>query len=411
MPSDDVLPYDIAIQIIDIVGETKNTNLLKRLALVSHSFNQLCSKYLFATIELHDAKHRTPSSKKGFIKLVESRPDVIRYIHKLTYNLTRARCKKANVDHLVSPVLSNFLPTISCLNTLEIIGLDNTSYSKRQWNRLDSSLTSSFLHLMHLPTINHIHLSNIVDFPLSSLASCVNLHGLNIRSPFNWLEEECSVVQSKIAPKIREFQTELSFESMKTLLHAKRQDGQPAFDFMDLRRLSMFFARSEDYQNLRYLLQNAKLFEELHLEFGGGYSASLLGLDEILSASARTLKVLDLTVLFSSYLLVGLCEKLEAMAGHDTLEALSFEFVLEHHEREDSIGTIVQEVETLLVKPGWSALRQVSIKFSIALACGSREYRAELVETLQCLPDIYLSRLSNLESVAFNYSVVRRNTG
>jgi hypothetical protein len=183
MPSDDVLPYDIAIQIIDIVGETKNTNLLKRLALVSHSFNQLCSKYLYATVELHDARRATPSSKKGFVKLVESRPDVIRYIRKLTYNLTRARCKKANVDHLVSPILSNhFLPTISCLDSLEIIGLDNTSYSKRQWNRLDSSLTSAFLQLMHLPTINHIHLSNIVDFPLSSLTSCMGSI-YSLRSP------------------------------------------------------------------------------------------------------------------------------------------------------------------------------------------------------------------------------------
>ena len=50
-----VLPFDIIAQIIDIVGDKKDTNLLKELALVSYTFHQLCIKHLFATVELHDA--------------------------------------------------------------------------------------------------------------------------------------------------------------------------------------------------------------------------------------------------------------------------------------------------------------------------------------------------------------------
>ena len=46
------LPFDIIVLIIDIVGENKDINLLKELALVSHSFLQICSKHLFATVEL-----------------------------------------------------------------------------------------------------------------------------------------------------------------------------------------------------------------------------------------------------------------------------------------------------------------------------------------------------------------------
>ena len=82
-----VLPFDIIALIIDIVGENNDTNLLKDLALVSHSFLQTCSKHLFATVELHDAdpKRRVASSKKGFVKLLESRPEVVKYIRKLTY--------------------------------------------------------------------------------------------------------------------------------------------------------------------------------------------------------------------------------------------------------------------------------------------------------------------------------------
>ena len=44
------LSYDIIVQIIDNIGETNDLNLIKELALVSHSFNQICAKHLFASL-------------------------------------------------------------------------------------------------------------------------------------------------------------------------------------------------------------------------------------------------------------------------------------------------------------------------------------------------------------------------
>ena len=86
------LPFDIFAQIIDTIGENKETDFLKELSLVSHCFNQICSKHLFATIELHDADPNyyplpLASSKKGFVKLLRNRPDVVNYIRKLTYKV------------------------------------------------------------------------------------------------------------------------------------------------------------------------------------------------------------------------------------------------------------------------------------------------------------------------------------
>ena len=49
------LPFHIIALIVDNVGENKDIYLLKELALVSHSFLQICSKYLFAAVKLHDA--------------------------------------------------------------------------------------------------------------------------------------------------------------------------------------------------------------------------------------------------------------------------------------------------------------------------------------------------------------------
>ena len=187
------------------------------------------------------------------------------------------------------------------------------------------------------------------------------------------------------------------------MLHAKRQDGLRAFNFMDIRQVSMSFIQFEDEQNIRYLLQNATLLEKLYFSINS--SLSLVGLHDILSPIARTLKVLGLRVPIygSAHLpLGGLCEGLEAMAGHYMLEALSIEFLVGFPDTEDFrvIGYSIQKVERVLVKPEWSALRQVSFKVTGVLM-GNR-----LFEALQSLPNKYLTLLSKLESVSFNYSVL-----
>ena len=380
-----VLPFDVLVLIIDIVGENKDTDLLKRLALVSHSFLQICSKHLFATVELHDAnpEFHVASSKKGFVKLLRSRPKVVNYIRKLTYKVGFSYPNISEDDR----ILSNFLPTISRLNCLTITGV--AFY--RDWNTLDSSLTSALLHLMHLPTINHIDLSYIKNFPLTGLTPSVNLHRLDINNLS--LSSPEIVVPLEMWPKIREFHASESSLVTTKLLHAKTQDGRPAFNFMDLRQFSISFDRFEDEQIVRYLLQNAKLLEKLHLIL----RRSLVGL---LSPSAHTLKVLDLTVFLYHPvpLLAGVCEELEAMAGHNMLEALFFEVYVDNYYTEDFMGPLIQNVENVLVKPGWSALRQVSFKVSI-FGDGAK------FETLQSLPDKYLSQLSKLESIYFSYSV------
>ena len=386
-----VLPFDVIALIIDIVGENNDTNLLKELALVSHSFHQICIKHLFAHVELHDVGwDYSTSSKKGFIKLVKSRPNVVNYIRKLTYEAGHN-----NDDHLLSPILSNFLPKNSCLNCLAI------NASNFRWNELDSSLTSAFLHLISLPTLNHINLSYIGNFPPSSLTSSVNLFRLDMSylSCFDYPEEDnfYKTLQSEMNPKIREFHTWDSCLLTETLLDVKGQDGRPVFNFMDLRRLSISFFYYEDKRNIQCLLEKAKLLERLSLSVD--FEESLVG---VFSTSARTLKVLDLTVPIYQYHvppLAGLCKELEAMAGHNTLEVLSFEVLVDSNYAVDSVGSTIQEVENVLVKPGWSALRQISFKLKIVV-CGGR---AELTE-LQSLPDKYLTRLSKLESVAFNYS-------
>ena len=248
-----VLPFDIIVLIIDMIGENNDTNLLKELALVSHSFLQICRKHIFATVELHDAqicskhlfatvelhdadpKRHVPSSKKGFVKLLERRPDVVEYIRKLTYTINHDHVLPPhfasvlnfdNEDNLLSSILPNFLRTIPRLNSLKIHA------SQLDWNKLNPSLISALLHLMQLPTINHIDLSSIYYFPLSSFTPSVNLLRLdieNLRDDFDSkLDEDGSrspkfVGKLESIPKIRHFRTFNSYPMTKKLLHGETQ--------------------------------------------------------------------------------------------------------------------------------------------------------------------------------------------
>jgi hypothetical protein len=99
------------------------------------------------------------------------------------------------------------------------------------------------------------------------------------------------------------------------------------------------------------------------------------------------------------------------MAGHNinVLEALSLKVEIVSVGTEDYIGSIIQKVEKVLVKPGcqwshWSALRRISFKLLLTRWGENNGYSTELCEALQSLPDKYLSHLSKLESVAFDYS-------
>jgi hypothetical protein len=126
----------------------------------------------------------------------------------------------------------------------------------------------------------------------------------------------------------------------------------------------------------------------------------------LLSPIAGALKVLDLSVPLTDDVLlplVGLCEELEAMAGHSMLEALSLEVEVTCFQTKDFIGPIFQKVEKTLVKHGWFALRQVSFKVSVTYDMGGWSLAERLSDALQPLPDEYLSYLPKFESVAFNF--------
>ena len=79
---------------------------------------------------------------------------------------------------------------------------------KKEWNTLDFSLTSALLHLMHLPTINHIEISFI------PLASNLSLH---LTICIGWIYPICSTQRERLVPSQDEQNTVECRVDWKTL--------------------------------------------------------------------------------------------------------------------------------------------------------------------------------------------------
>jgi hypothetical protein len=189
------------------------------------------------------------------------------------------------------------------------------------------------------------------------------------------------------------------------LLHARLQDGQPAFRFIHLRRLSISVLRKEDRWAFGQLVLNARFLQKLELSLG--INECSVGLHRLLSPRARTLKYLEVSLHVHTggperLPLGGLCRELEAMAGNNILEALCFVIYIEVDDTEETIGPTIQNLETALLKPGWSTLRRVSITL-ICTDSVSVEEGTKINDGLQSLSDNYLSQLS--EAVELEYIV------
>ena len=109
-----------------------------------------------------------------------------RWSHSITTILNSASFRQQRQSALTHPSKSprNNSPSQQPHNRRLVLGLELS----------ELFLTSALLHLMHLPTINHIDLSYIYNFPLSSLVPSVNLlrldiHHLRISSNVDQLKE------------------------------------------------------------------------------------------------------------------------------------------------------------------------------------------------------------------------------
>ncbi|KAF8808939.1 hypothetical protein BYT27DRAFT_7188471 [Phlegmacium glaucopus] len=381
------LPYDIVEHIIDVLAAEGDLTPVKNAALASSSILHLCRKHIFRTITFN---HGHGLLKQRFISLLANNPDIVQYIRELSYEMHHH-------DAQLWPLLPNLLQTISHLECLRIRGALSNPEGKLDWIDMDPLLRSALLRLMYLPTLTHLDIERVRNLPISALALCINIERLDIRyvtvTPFEDLGSNTTPsLQSSQTPRILHFRNDSSQTAVGRLLQARWRDGRSVLDFTHLKRLFLDFDMFEDVQVTQELFENVKHLEELLINVQVN-TQSLAGLSEMISSNARNLRSLEVMSVFKSRrshaLMIGLCEELEALTGNNVLQFLKITFVMDGCESRTLVETAFGRLEEVLMDPGWSALKCVSIE--IHVRCCYRDARRL---ELNSVPEVYLSRLS-----------------
>ena len=243
------LPYDIVERIIDILAAEGDLIPIKNASLTSSSVLHFCRRHIFHTISSYS--NRRPL-KKQIIKLLVNNPAIAQYIRELDYLVHYT-------DSQLSPLLPNLLHTISHLECLRFRsdGVD--------WTEMDPLLRSTLLHLMCLPTLTRVVITNVWNIPISAFAPCINLQQLDIRyitlAPF----EDQNPSSCSQTPRILHFRNVSSHTAVKSLLQAKRKDGRPVLDFAHVKTLVLEFDMFQDVQLTQELFENTSYLEELQI--------------------------------------------------------------------------------------------------------------------------------------------------
>lgn len=272
-PSIYVLPLEIIEDAIDIIAaddrQTSPFTLpnVKACSLTCHTFLPRSRRHIFRSIMIRDAHpyiQRFPPAApsplaSSFAALLAASPHIAELVRELHYIFPE-----------IGGRLSNASPILQKLTKLEMFGLYPDDGGTVSWWGLNPRSRSIFISLMHLPSMIHLRLGSVTDFPLSLLFSCVNLQTLCLdgvkfdEHNVHMTTQPSSSRNIKLLElelKIDHFINDAVFEIAKMIT----KNGDPIFDLSGLKKLTTTI-HSRDQLELTYkTLRRATNIESIHL--------------------------------------------------------------------------------------------------------------------------------------------------
>ena len=249
-----VIPLDVYGLIIDSLAEDgKELTTMRACSLVSRAFLHLSRKHIFASVRINNPLRRTSPSIDKFVHLIERNPEIGEYVRKFDYCI-------ATHDHIPR--------TLSKLTKLKSLTLWHHTENKLVW-RTDWPMRSALFHLMQLPTLSHLKLRWITNFPVSDLIHSSSLKHLEIDYIDFAAEDAVPPSTTPLPPKsvfLRKYSAGLrSASATRKLVEAKRPDGLPIVDFTELTKVTASWDNQEDINVIQPIFMQAKQLKEIDL--------------------------------------------------------------------------------------------------------------------------------------------------
>ena len=163
------VPFDILAYITDILGSISDTETLRALSLICNFMVPLCRRHLFSSVSL--GLNSTPTEEIRLTRFLSDSPDVTRHIRKLTYVVNS---RTPTGQHMI-----DILDVLRC-QTLSLQSISLYSVRWSDWDLLQESMKSPLVSLIQLPSVTHLQLKLLKNFPFVILSLCSSLTSISI---------------------------------------------------------------------------------------------------------------------------------------------------------------------------------------------------------------------------------------
>jgi hypothetical protein len=261
------LPFDTIGDIINFLTKDNANGLqyVKICSLVCQSFLPWCRTHIFSSITIKIAGSKLDErlhNTEAFGDLLLKTPEIGRFIRHLNIIIVDPRSKSRNLFDQVPQRLTR-------LQSLTVWRSDPRDVYDIHWNKMSSSMQCSLLNLVHLPTLTHLNLGWINNFPISDLISCTNLKHLSAEALYIVFGEHNDSALSHGHMQLQDLDIKIfkrSHGSELSLLTARRSDGRTVLDFSRLEKISVTFFVSEVAVQTREIFRMTQQLTEVHLK-------------------------------------------------------------------------------------------------------------------------------------------------
>ena len=242
-----IIPLDIIETIVDILinshpsddSDTTGLQDVKAFSLTCKSFLPFCRKHIFSSIQIK-MENRTWASigmptGEAFEQLLSETPAIAKYVRQLTIHIIQE-------SHSWPSYAFDRVPRqLTRLQSLKV-SIWRHSRTSSDWNDLSSSIQCSILNLIHLPTLSHLGLTGIGNFPISNLITCANLKHLSIEDlHIATGHDEVASSSLQNSMQLQALDIQISGSETLGLLAARCPDGRSVLDFTVLEKISISF--------------------------------------------------------------------------------------------------------------------------------------------------------------------------
>ncbi|KAF8801607.1 hypothetical protein BYT27DRAFT_7147106 [Phlegmacium glaucopus] len=411
-----VLPLDIIGNIVDILvnDNEKGFQCVKALSLTCKFFLPLCRKHIFSSITITTSNALVGwRSGKAFGELLSTTPEIAGHVRKLRIRPYDPRSVPRHPFVQVPRQLTR-------LESLTILEHGTFYHTHGDWKCIPLSMRHLLLDFIHIPTLNHLDLRSLRNFPISHLMASPNLKHLSTTNLF--LVDEGDADATALAPfkpiklraldiAIRGLSWDILNVSSPTLFLATIHTGTwPILDLTGLEKISVEFFHTFLTIPLRQVFQKARQLTDIHI-LVDDLCFQALKLAKTITPCIQTLTRVHLVIASdrpsvpTSVMcpLSDLCDELEDIAGKNKLDSLKIELHMDRKEYAILDDQQLRRLEKIILRSGWPMLKHISLDLVVYNL--SLPYDSSFEMGLEKLRRTQFTRLKSSKTIDFRFSV------